>query len=300
MENKIKELCRQVEVVVGRPIKSSKDFNWLSELIFEKQHERISDATLKRLWGYVPSSSVPRSSTLDLLCQFIGVSSWEVFCKSPLPSSVGDTTSPSDTGGVTAVMRWLKARRWWLTAMVAAAVVVFFWMRGRTDASPDVKSEPYVLHCGDRFASTDDYLPLFGIAKTWRPWGVPLPNHDFVVIWGPKYNQPNWHNTGDVDKMMPTITEWWDDPDSLRQVVYWRNKNRYDTFRRLGEVRVTFMKDLVDTGYVFLGVYLMSMSKSNEGKIVWERIFDECDVTRVGDLEALRNPDIRSYDPSLD
>ena len=40
----------------------------------------------------------------------------------------------------------------------------------------------------------------------------------------------------------------------------------------------------------------MSLSQSNEGKLVWERIFKDCDITKLEELEKFRNPDIFSYD----
>lgn len=152
------------------------------------------------------------------------------------------------------------------------------------------KNAPNILHLGDRFASIPDYAKIFGVEKAKDPWGILLPEHDRVLLWGPEYQNSSWHNIGNVDSLMPTITEWWSAPDSLPQVVAHHNSNRYDFFRRLGEVRITFMKNLVDTGYVFLGIYHMSHTQSNSSRIVWQRILDECDITRIADLESLSNP----------
>ena len=68
-------------------------------------------------------------------------------------------------------------------------------------------------------------------------------------VWGPKYHHPEWHNDGDSAKMLPTITEWWESPDSTDSVAAAiRNYDHYLQYRRMDELRITFMKDLVDTG----------------------------------------------------
>ena len=47
------------------------DFVSLSQQIFVRLHESISDSTLKRLWGYVdPQNFKPRTNTLNILAVF--------------------------------------------------------------------------------------------------------------------------------------------------------------------------------------------------------------------------------------
>lgn len=74
-EQLTKRLCLRIEDSVGKRMQTPKDFDWLAELILEKTHDGISAATLKRIWGYVPSPSTPRTATLDVLCRFVGVGS---------------------------------------------------------------------------------------------------------------------------------------------------------------------------------------------------------------------------------
>ncbi len=76
----IKRLRTAVEKAVGRRMRTSKDFDFLSKQLFERLHQQVSVSTLKRLWGYVATDSQPRESTLDLLAQFVGSANWEVFC----------------------------------------------------------------------------------------------------------------------------------------------------------------------------------------------------------------------------
>ena len=62
----------------------------------------------------------------------------------------------------------------------------------------------------------------------------------------------------------------------------------YLQYRRMNELRITFMKDLVDTGYVFLGVYRLSLTHSDTARCVWERVADEVDLRDLDRLEKLR------------
>lgn len=74
-------LCERIEQVVGRKMRTPKDFDFLSERIFETLHQNISATTLKRLWGYLSEPVTPRASTLNLLAQFVGFENWETFCQ---------------------------------------------------------------------------------------------------------------------------------------------------------------------------------------------------------------------------
>ena len=80
-EKALAKLREQIEGVVERKMKTPKDFEFLSECIFEKFHERISPTTLKRIWGYLSDSTTPRTSTLDILSRFVGYANWKDFCE---------------------------------------------------------------------------------------------------------------------------------------------------------------------------------------------------------------------------
>jgi len=134
-----------------------------------------------------------------------------------------------------------------------------------------------------------DYLKLFGISDSVKYWGRVLPHHPNIVVWGPEYHHPHWHNYGNKDSMMPTITEHWEPADADSLMVAMRNRDKYEHERRLNEVRITFMKDLVDTGYVFVGVYRLSLQQSDTIRCVWERIAEDCDLNNLDYLEELRN-----------
>ena len=54
------KLRDMVEEAIGRKMKTPKDFEFLSEQVFEKLHETVSATTLKRIWGYLSEASIPR------------------------------------------------------------------------------------------------------------------------------------------------------------------------------------------------------------------------------------------------
>ena len=68
-----------------------------------------------------------------------------------------------------------------------------------------------------------------------------------------------------------------------------RNRDKYNHEVRLNEVRITFMKNLRDTGFVFLGVYRLSLEQSDTTHCVWERVDETCDLNNLDYLMELRN-----------
>ena len=281
----IQRLREAVESVAGRRMQTPKDFDFLSEMVFDKIHQHISPTTLKRLWGYLPESSMPRTSTLNLLAQFVGYSNWEAFCntedKNPAPS-IEQHTIQSGKGKKIVVFSALL--------LLVVLAVVFFISKPfsrQTTESP----EQYVLKMGQRFDTPNDYLKLFGIMASDSLWGKAVPHCDRVFIWTPEYHNRHWHNDGDSALMMPTITEHWE-PEEYQadpELIATRNKDQYWHYLRINELRITFMKNFADSGYVFLGVYRMAKTQSDTTRCVWERIADECDPTNLDDIEQLRN-----------
>ena len=301
------ELRQALEAAVGRKMRSPRDFDFLANAILEKIHQSVSTSTLKRFWGYLPQYASIRLSTLDLLTQFLDYKDWEDFIHSresqlhspdtdadvqtPLPD--GDTPSP-------------KARyRWGMVALLAlvllgGAVSLWSGVFKENEEGALVSKGQYILKRGQIFETSSDYLRLFGITTTERYWDQPVPHHEGIVIWGPEYHHPQWHNEGQRDSLMPTITEWWTPADSSlsaspasdaeRQLLSAeKNENLYFTVMRTNELRITFMKNLIDTGFVFLGVYRTDLLRSDSTHVVWERVADECDLNNLTYLQQLRH-----------
>ncbi len=288
--NQAKErLIESIETVVGRKMQTPKDFDFLSEQIFDSLHQNISPTTLKRLWGYLSEPSMPRLSTLNLLSQFVGYESWEAFCEK-VPTDEKEPNHPLHTAS------HRKSSHNIMTIAVCVLTVAllactFYIIRRSGQQTEQPINERYVLKKGQRFGTPQEYLSLFGITDTDTIWGRPVPHHDRMWVWTPEYRNRHWHNYGDSAQLMPTITEHWE-PDEYQaspEVIAYRNKDQYWHYFRKNEIRITFMKNLVDSSYVFLGVYRMAIDKSDTTRCVWERVIDECDLNNLDYLEQLRN-----------
>lgn len=75
-------LRAKVERTAGFTPKSPKDFTRLEREIFAATRELISASTLKRFWGYNGEKYAvkPFRGTLNILSNYIGLISWDVFC----------------------------------------------------------------------------------------------------------------------------------------------------------------------------------------------------------------------------
>jgi hypothetical protein len=287
-EQALAKLRELIEGVIERKMKTPKDFEYLSECIFDKFHEKISPTTLKRLWGYLPESTTPRKSTLDILSMFVGYDNWKDFCKkNPIEEEKRKEERGENRDEKTQKKRLSPAILYTIIALLLIGAIsgIAYHIVSK---SPD-KSSTYTLKIGDSFSSPHEYLKLFGIHAKEKLWGQILPHHPNISVWGPDYHNKEWHNEGDKSKMMPTITEYWkpEGADSARIVE--RNIDQFNHCSRLNEIRVTFMKNLIDTNYVFLGVYRLSLELSDSTKVIWERVANECDLNNLDYLEELRN-----------
>lgn len=301
----------EIEAEVGRQMKTPKDFEYLSALIFERQHEALSTSTLMRLWGYVKTSSLPRPTTLKVLVQFLGYQDWSSFEATTVSNRIVPSDSPEDNASLTvpasstvpesdgaeaavqsavpSSLGFRRLRPYLLQLCIVLLIggsLAFMWIKSRP------QSAPFVLTVGQHFDTYADYLSLFGLKADDHPWDQILEAYPHIKVWGPTYRHPEWHNLGDSASMMPTITEWWEpaDTDSVSaEEIRIRNAYKFSEFSRVGEVRVTFMKNLVDSGFVFLGVYRLDRNSSDESRFVWERILEKCDLSRLDYLESLHN-----------
>lgn len=280
-ERGVDQLRKEIEFKAGRQMHTPKDFDFLVACIFEDLHEKVSPTTLKRLWGYLSEEVTPRVYTLDILARYAGYDNWASF-------SQGDAKSTAEQESPTIIEKNIKLlpMKWFAFAVIALLVVgLVVWTAFRQPTAIN----GYLLKQGDKFATYSDYLHLFGIQDTTAYWGCVLPHHPNIVIWGPEYHHPHWQNDGDRSQLLPTITEFWAPEGIDTAMIIMRNRDKYNHELRNNEVRITFMKNLNDTGYVFLGVYRLSLSLSDTTRCVWERVAEECDLANLGYLEELRN-----------
>jgi hypothetical protein len=291
-EKALAKLRELIEGVVERKMKTPKDFEFLSECIFDKFHERISPTTLKRIWGYLSETTTPRKSTLDILSKFVGYDNWKDFTESTEGAEDTEKEPEEEKAtekeeGKTQKKRFSPATLYTIIALLLIGIIAGVSYQVFNNSSD--KSSAYTLKIGDTFSSPHEYLKLFGIHATEKLWGQILPRHPNISVWGPNYRHSEWHNEGDKSKMMPTITEYWKPEGVDSDQIVQRNIDHFNHNSRLNEIRITFMKNLVDTNYVYLGVYRMSMELSDSTKVVWERVAEECDLNKIDYLELLRN-----------
>lgn len=56
-------LRNEIKRVVRREMRTSRDFTWLSNKVWERVHERLSPTTLKRFFGYLDEGVSPSQFT---------------------------------------------------------------------------------------------------------------------------------------------------------------------------------------------------------------------------------------------
>lgn len=308
MTTHIERLKISAEQKVGRQMHTPKDFEYLRECIYEDCHEMVSLSTLRRLWGYDRYEGTPRISSLNPIARYVGFRDWDDFLlhqfddeeqdsldKSPFPIQETIQKRPNRQTGI-----------YMLGVLFALIVVVggvLLWshrsLSEQTDAATVSEklapSGKRVLRKGqDCFRTIDDYLILFGIEATDTAYFRPLPGNKEVYVWGPEYGHPIWHNEGDSTQLMPTITEYWTPlpgEQGFQNAEYVRLANEKLYYERLekDELRLTFMKNLVDGFYVFLGIYRMDREQSTIEKTVWKRVSDQCDLGHLDKIGLLRN-----------
>lgn len=84
----VQYLLQQVTASFGKAIVTARHFNELRESIYGRTRILLSATTLKRLWGYLNEPVDPSRHTLDVLCRYIGWSSWQEFCSSPRTDNI--------------------------------------------------------------------------------------------------------------------------------------------------------------------------------------------------------------------
>lgn len=300
----IAHLRNSVEEVFGQTIKTPKDFDNLSQDVQAKTSEYISPTTLKRVWGYLTEPVNPRQTTLDILSQYVGYTNWEAYkakCISD-PSLSEDSESGKADKSPKGRSLSFTQKSWFRKALYATVFLVLVGLICMLSAQHNrlshelasvkdslelVTSKKHIIRMGEKFSSFNDYLQLFGIVTNERPWSQPLPGHPDIFVWGHDYQNGPWRSEGDIDSLMPTITEYcYMDKDTV--AAHMRNIDHYNELLYRNEMRINFIKGLNDSTFTFLGVYVVNREKSDTTHIVWDRIAEECDLSNLNYLETLR------------
>ena len=296
----IQILREEIEQKAGRKMNTPKDFDSLSERIFEEIHERVSPTTLKRIWGYLRYDNSPRPTSLSPLAVYVGYEGWDHFLESAekryghLPEGT-EAEEPIDETGISlpeeteSTIRKSSHKPLFLAAaalLLSAVLFFIIWSFQKSTKAP----EEQTLRKGEQsYATMDDCLKLFGITTDKKKHYQPIPHLNNIYVWCPTYHHPVWQNDGDSTQLLPTITERWTPDPELNipqvQVNLYRSRAYMKAIAN-HELRLTFMRGVIDSTYTFLGVYRLS-PRSNEDSIVWERIAEECNLNNLGLLEQL-------------
>lgn len=116
---------------------SNKDFERLSEQIFDLTQKRLSVTTLKRVWGRAAHVADPSHTTLDILAEFGGFGTWREFQEQATDSPVISVRSSS-------------GNRWWLAGLgiIAVGCVIGFLWTGASESeekAPDYTEEEFAF-----------------------------------------------------------------------------------------------------------------------------------------------------------
>ena len=292
MNINLSKLREAIEAKIGKKPETNKDFEFLSNCIHDELHYRVSTTTLKRIWGYLSEEVVPRQYTLNQLARFVGYTDWLAFCTSHGGSEITthpaspETTLPPESSNTKS--RLSSKSLLILAALVAVAAVALLLLLPHSSTGTNIEDDPRILNKGQVFATYDDFLPLFGITATESRHYQFVPGQEDIVVWSPQYHNPIYHNDGNPDSLMPTITEYWtpvtedgEDTEELKEMIRQRQREAYYNFIAKNQVRIVFMKDLIDTTFVFLGVYRTDLLLSDTTKIVWVRAADQCDLDNI-------------------
>ena len=281
-----------------------KDFEYLRDSIYEECHEMVSISTLKRLWGYNKYANTPRKSSLNPIARYVGFRDWDDFLQQNPQNEEREISERMPLSVQKNTHRPIKIYAFvglCILMIVVGGAFLLKW--NQSEDSNDVSalrdtippSGKRVLRKGqDCFRTIDDYLILFGIEASDTAYFRPLPGHKEVYVWGPEFLHPVWHNEGDTTQLMPTITEYWTPlpgEQDFQNENYVRLANEKLYYERLekDELRLTFMKNIIDGFYVFLGVYRMDRENSTKEKTVWKRVADQCDLGNLDKIELLRS-----------
>jgi hypothetical protein len=88
------ELKKQLATRAGIRQISSSDCKFLSVDIYKETSRRISETTLKRIYGFASSKFAPSSFTLNSISEYCGYKGWEDFCSIAKSANINSSKKP--------------------------------------------------------------------------------------------------------------------------------------------------------------------------------------------------------------
>ncbi len=93
IKDQIAALKQDIEQQLGLQLQTPKDFDLLSDCIYNRVGEMVSRNTLRRIWGNMDEDREPRLSTLSILARYLGYSDFFAFTSHTVSSASDDNSS---------------------------------------------------------------------------------------------------------------------------------------------------------------------------------------------------------------
>ena len=123
-------LCKeQIQLKLGwgdSGLWSNQDFLALSEKILEATGVRLSGTTLKRIWGKVRYDSIPHTSTLNVLAQYLGYESWLAFRNTNSPDLKPTSAEKIEHGKSSKKHAHLLKTGIWVGFLLVGLIIISF------------------------------------------------------------------------------------------------------------------------------------------------------------------------------
>jgi hypothetical protein len=215
----------------------------------------------------------------------------------PSDDSLSEDATPSDEIPPHRPRRMLKVATAVILAFLLGMVAYFAYntltleKRLQTMSTKIATPKNRRLVCGkSTFQHPQEYLSLFGIPNKEPLWCQQLPTHKRIFVFTTTYKNKEWHNDGDASRLYPTITDYKtsESPNDVMQMELdsLTNRSRYYEFLNRRPVFIMFMNNMNNNHCItFLGVYRLSIPRSNIHHLVWERVAREVDLNNLGLVE---------------
>ena len=144
----VRQLVRQIETQLewgGGDAWTNKDFQKLSERIFDRTRQQLSVTTLKRVWGRAERIANPSVATLDILAEFAGYGSWRTFRQQHAFTSPQNGRPPSASQSK-------RTRKLAGVVVVLIALLSVVWYVLRNQDMPTNNTSPTAVSDSVRFS----------------------------------------------------------------------------------------------------------------------------------------------------
>lgn len=151
----------------------NRDFERLSERIFEETRVSLSPSTLKRVWGRVRYDSLPTATTLDALARFAGFTAWREFRLAHATPTQPPSLATMQPEAARPVWRWVTAAV--LGVVLLLTGIWAFQKRGKPlrygavafSSQPVARGIPNTVQF--RYDATDSNADSVFIQQSWDP-----------------------------------------------------------------------------------------------------------------------------------